>query len=92
MTEQKNYLVRCPEHGSGVQVVVPGCCGKFQLVGTYTKSEKLAQMRAFEEEYGMSSHLFFDLWEEGKLANKDAFFVWASLCSMYGGALAAEKT
>ncbi|MCD5383894.1 hypothetical protein LR066_03950 [candidate division WOR-3 bacterium] len=41
------------------------------------------KMRKFEREYKMDSEGFMAKWEKGKLNDKESYFVWSSLCSMY---------
>jgi hypothetical protein len=37
----------------------------------------------FEREHGMDSEEFMAKWEEGKLDDRESYFIWNSLCSMY---------
>jgi hypothetical protein len=52
--------------------------------GTYTKADLVKRLRAFEDEYDLSSEEFFTKWEAGELPHTDDFFVWAGLCGYLG--------
>jgi hypothetical protein len=51
---------------------------------TYTEGELRERLHGFEFEYKMESEDFLSRWETGDLPYKDAFFVWAGLCSRLG--------